>query len=404
MLEVFTGKVGGGKSYCLVDRMLLHMAQGGIVVTNLHMFASGLQDALWKRYKWKFRTEQYLCLDEDTIDIQKFSRYIPHGSVSKKVLVCIDEAPRWFDAVSHDPSEMKLTMDFLRHSRHYFVDLIFITQDFSMLLKRVRVLALYVWVLTDMKTFKFAGLRIGWPLDQILARQYHPADFESGKAQSVRRRFINKSKLTFKCYDSFCHVDGLEVGEGLKGDVKTDWSGGKAKKEEETMGWVGILFFAMQTIVFFVACRYGYGQLKDIKSDIRSLEHKRPAVISSKAVLSPASEVHTVNAAEMKPKSVDDFRLFKEFDSAHCSRVVDGKPIYSRVVIDGLLYEVGSVTPYGTVKRLDNKMVLLETVDGKPFFIINHRRIRNEETEEKRPGLSPESILNRKSFLFSKKD
>ncbi len=242
MIEVYEGRIGGGKSYSAVKRMAEYLSVGGCVCTNINLQMDELKAYLLRRYKWELKEGQVNLLDEGFIDyehpngkterikkIAVFHKFTPKGTKSKPVLVVIDEAHFHFPNNQYGKVP-KETVEFLTMSRHHHTDVILITQHIKNMTGQFQRLCEYVWRFRDMQRFGiplqigFAELCIPWPFPHIRQnRNDFAGNYMSGG-------FVKKDVEIFALYKSPDLINGFERTE-----AQTDFSEEKKSKKGLTM-------------------------------------------------------------------------------------------------------------------------------------------------------------------------
>lgn len=254
MIEVVTGRIGGGKTCMAIYRMCKYMASGGAVYTNIRLKGviesfdietrkpvfSFSRDApiigfLRSRYKWEYQEGQYNIICPDDMEIG-FQSVVPPGIPEKKVLVVIDEVNEWFDSLDRDKvrtdKAYRLTLRFLRQSRKVYIDVIFILQDFSTLNNRIRGLVGFVWVCRDMQYFNVVGVPMGF----IFKRYFVWYKYDgSGRFPQGKPRWVVKDFELFGVYDT-TEIFGDTLGIAPAGSKIVDFRGkGLVKKVGDKM-------------------------------------------------------------------------------------------------------------------------------------------------------------------------
>jgi len=203
MIETFEGRLGGGKSYTAVQRIIRVLCSGGYVATNIKLMVEpwvhdvygaqrGLR-AICKGRGWDLRDDQIINLpDYEYIDfksrqdgkvfrlskLQAFWTLIPRVEQGT-ILVVIDEAHFHFPQSGYRsiPNDV---LEFLTLSRHARVDVIFISQHIKNMWCQMSRLAQYRWEFRDLKkygmyikgNFPIPSFTLPWPFPHILQSQY----------------------------------------------------------------------------------------------------------------------------------------------------------------------------------------------------------------------------------------
>jgi len=228
MIETFEGRLGGGKSYTAVQRIVNVLCAGGFVATNIKLMVEpwthkkygkqrGLREICRLR-GWSLRDNQIINLpDYEYIDftsrqdgklfrlskLQAFWTLIPRVS-DGVILVVIDEAHFHFPQSGYRsiPNDV---LEFLTLSRHACVDVIFISQHIKNMWCQMSRLAQYRWEFRDLKkygmyikgNFPIPSFTLPWPFPQILQSQY---DYDG---KTLIGKIYNWHNLkVHECYDS----------------------------------------------------------------------------------------------------------------------------------------------------------------------------------------------------------
>lgn len=199
MIEIFQGRIGGGKTYSAMLRMASHLAKGGHVYTNIEFSPDGLLQLVRKSFGMIVTLEQVHVLTEE--QIPNFQRHISAGEMNLPVLVVIDEAQLWFNSRDWN-KQSKEMLTFLTQSRKVSVDVIFITQAVSNIDKQFRVLCQYVWAFKDIQKW------FPWfPIPSILKLQ-----FDQDMQFLLKWYFVRKTKLVFDSYNTRALLRPIDFG------------------------------------------------------------------------------------------------------------------------------------------------------------------------------------------------
>ena len=221
MIEVYEGRLGGGKTYHAVKYMCKYFASGGVVCSNIMLNLEAVKEYLRLRFHWEYQKGQFIYLEDDQIN--QFYKHTPAGTPDTPSLVVIDEAHIWLNARDW-ANVLREMLVFLSQSRKCFTDIIFISQSALNLDKQIMRLVQYIWRFRDLKKLKISELGIGWPLNQFLVAQY---DYD-GKTL-LDKRFELKDRGIYPLYNTytllrtFPRLEGHKIGDG--GKIK----GGKNK-------------------------------------------------------------------------------------------------------------------------------------------------------------------------------
>lgn len=195
MIELYEGRLGGGKTYSATVRIVDHLCRGGLVATNIDIVWPEVADYIARRFGLVVKNDQLLRLHEDQIGL--FHRSTPSGTAELPVLVVIDEAHLTFNARDFAQTDRlyRETLTFLTQSRKVHTDVIFIAQSVLNMDKQFMRLVQYIWRFRDLSKWKIPGLGIPYPLNQILAVQF---DYDGRTI--LQRSFVRKDKNIFKLF------------------------------------------------------------------------------------------------------------------------------------------------------------------------------------------------------------
>lgn len=257
MIVAVVGIPGAGKSFWAVKTAMDYIASGGCVFTNIRFRGlvdtaekdeqgkilpskdffrfkleekSAVRKYLKRSLKWDYQEGQYSYIPLDEYD-ESFLSLIPQGQPEKRLLLILDEVNEWFDSIDRGKlssnAKYKELFKFLRLSRHYYVDVVFLLQDFNTLNPRLRALCAKIIKCTDMQKMKIAGFPIPFPFPWLLWKDYDNKGKPTGDAQTWV-----KDQDIFACYDSFCEHGAV----GLSGQlVKTSFESSSKKKGKKKM-------------------------------------------------------------------------------------------------------------------------------------------------------------------------
>ncbi len=216
MIEVFEGRLGGGKTYTAVYRMLGHLIRGGTVCTNVELKWDGIAELAKTRHGVILEREQLILLED--WQITEFFKYTPSGTADMPVLVVLDEVHIHFNARDYAATDKNFreTLVFLTQSRKVATDVIFISQSILNIDSQFARLVQYVWRFRDMSKWRIPGLGIMSPFKGILAVQF---DYDCRTV--LQRHFVPKDKGIFGCYETnslirpFARLEGIRTKRKL---------------------------------------------------------------------------------------------------------------------------------------------------------------------------------------------
>jgi len=217
MIEIFEGRLGGGKTYSAVWRILAHLRLGGVVCTNVELIWPSCLEFGRKRFGLEFQDDQVIMLSGD--QICEFYKYTPSGSEELAVLVVLDELHLYFNARDFAQTDRmyRETLTFLSQSRKVDTDMILISQSALNMDKQFFRLVQYVWRFRDLAKWKVPGLGIGFPWKGLMACQF---DYDGRTL--LQRDFIRKDPEIFRCYRTkallkkFPRLEGVSTKRSLK--------------------------------------------------------------------------------------------------------------------------------------------------------------------------------------------
>jgi len=342
VIEIFEGRLGGGKTYSAVVRIVDHVRRGGLVCTNVEIKWDAIKTYCADKWAVLVEDDQVIKLADE--EIGEFFRHTPSGTVELPVLVVVDEAHLNFNARDWNKSSREL-LSFLTQSRKVSTDIIFISQSADNIDKQFRRLVQYVWRFRDMKKFKIAGLGVGWPLDQILICQY---DYD-GKTM-LHREFVGKDKRIFGLYNTnsllrqFPRLEGQKTKRVLK---KTD-------KPKKPMFKYVLIIVAIAGVVAFVSLRGQMGKKAEVAEKKQEAPGKTPGV-------TPAPGQPARSSALAAYEIYDEtFRAWNGPDRT--------------LQTESAWYTAGEMSPRGYVVAVSPERARLALPDGRTGWVVASAR------------------------------
>jgi len=341
MIEVYEGRLGGGKTYHAVQRMCKYFASGGVVCSNIALKMDNVRAYLRDRFDWEYKDGQFLYLEDEQIN--QFYRHTPGGSPDCPSLVVIDEAHIWLNARDW-ANVLREMLIFLSQSRKCHTDIIFISQSALNLDKQIMRLVQFIWRFRDLKKLKISELGIGWPLNQFLSVQY---DYD-GKTV-LDKRFEMKDTGVYDLYNTFTllrtfpRLEGHTVGAG--GTIK-----GKRKKR--------IMKLAIMAAVIIGLLWLAWARL----GAVIGLRKDKPDVVAAAPVIAGSRGSGPV--ADAGKKKGFDLVMVERFLGV----IEDDK---GRTIITPFdRYVQGMFCRVGRVLFCYEDKILISGYDGKPHMIL----------------------------------
>lgn len=231
-IEIFGGRLGGGKTYSATVRILEHLAKGGVYYGNVRINSEQAKAYCAEKWGVIIEPEQINVLTNE--QIPHFPQYVRGGDRDLPTLVVVDEAHLYFNARDWNKTSRGV-LEFLSQARKCFVHLILISQSENNIDKQFRRLIQFSWRFRDMQKFTVPGLGFKWPWAHIMVLCFDAQD----PTLCMTRKLIRKDPKIFACYDSTQLLTPIEFGgfEPAKKLKKIPWSV-RAKKYEPYL-WVG---------------------------------------------------------------------------------------------------------------------------------------------------------------------
>lgn len=404
MISACTGVPGSGKSFYAVQRALAYMASGGAVFSNIRLHgvekvdvvagdgepgqpsgvwdqwklsaASNVRSVLRKEYGWEYVDShggQYHYIDLDTMD-DGFLQAVPRGSPSKRILLILDEVNEWFDSLDNGKLKEKdgryrEMFKFLRLSRHYHIDVLFLLQDFSTLNARLRGLCAGIIKTTDMQKMRVPGVPFCFPFPWFLLQEYD----KSGK-HCLKSTTWPKEKAIFSCYDSFCEFGAVSLSSVV---FNSDFSGeGKPKKKgsSKMTKWDRVLLVACCAIVCLFSGGF-LGRSSGGGAGTYGVE-VREVVITNRVSFVESAGLPAVEKEKSRPRITVEY-AYMSFHQA-------GDDIW--VYADGKHWKKGQRHPEGLVVEVDRDFIKCVDGEGYEHYIYNRQTLTPELRELARDG------------------
>jgi len=362
MIETFEGRLGGGKSYTAVQRIIAVLASGGFVATNIKLMLEpwvhkkygkqrGLREYLKRRYKWDLRDDQIIPLpDYEYLDfesrqdgkkyrlskLQAFWTLIPVIE-DGVILVVIDEAHFHFpqSGFRSIPNDV---IEFLTLSRHRQTDIIFISQHIKNMWCQMSRLAQYRWEFRDLKkygmyikgNFPIPSFTLPWPFPHILQSRY---DYDG--LTLLDKKYDWHNSEIHECYTSPDLVSAFSSA-GSKNTYKVE-KGGLTMKEKFFITAVGAVLASLVWGIVFL---------------------KNPRTVERVVTRVITNTVEVARTDSAAPVSVDDSEYLCGFVSGTAS---------DKLWTNKAEYRVGDLSPDGSVilKITDKASLIVKKEGGK---------------------------------------
>lgn len=197
MISIFEGRIGGGKTYLSVTRILAHLGQGGTVFTNVELKLEACREYVGRHYGVELEDDAIVRLDEtQTWD---FHRHLKQGDDELPTLCVIDEAHLWFNARDHaiTAATRRGLLTFMSQSRKLKVDVIMIVQAIENLDAQFRRLAQEVWRMKDMRALRLPLIGIQYPFPHTFVFR-----MDAAAKLIMEKKILRRSPDIFACYDT----------------------------------------------------------------------------------------------------------------------------------------------------------------------------------------------------------
>ncbi len=396
-VECASGLMGGGKSFHSVLRSAEHIANGGVVFTNIKFLldpwfneayahklksfwlpvcylqcrkelhkdglvtavervnnqgvtefeynSKGFRKYLEIKHKWILQDGQYNYLPDEHINADLPTK-LPKGSQTRPVLVILDEALDHFEAGGSSKNANAEFRSFLRHIRKLGINLIFIAQDFGSLDPKIRALTHFVWKFRDMYTWPVPVFNRPLPMpwrDHIICEKYHRSHFGKAKAEAINKKtWIMRDTNVFQSYQSISlHNSGIKMAD----DMKIDFAGeGKLIKNK---GKKMNLLERAALFACLIISIIGLVKPQQIEAVQVSAEHTQKEVFKKVA----------------EPKKASITVLYGRF------RGYESNGSVRHLMVDDIGYQIGQRTTGGVVLSMSMQQIHIMDELGNTTFI-----------------------------------
>jgi zona occludens toxin (predicted ATPase) len=254
--EIFEGKLGGGKTYNAVVRIIDRLRQGGVVATNIQLSKEAVTNLVASRWGIQLQLDKQLfILNEE--QISQFHAHIPLGDgVGFNPLIVVDEFHLWFNSrdFADNFKKSRPTLTFITQARKLHVDLILISQSMFNVDKQFVRMLHAVWRFRDLEKWVVPGLGIRFPFAQnyILGVQ-----FDQDAKTVVARHWVKKDKDIFPCYETTALLRPItDLSSNVVSNLQLD------KIKKPPFDWrtlrpaLFVIAFALSIIVRFYFFKY----------------------------------------------------------------------------------------------------------------------------------------------------
>jgi hypothetical protein len=402
MIELFAGKLGGGKSLHAVKRMLEQMAQGGYCASNIDLdFTEEDGAKSWdkcvaycaKRFNVLIERRQYQHLSDD--ELTNFHEHTFRGSAEFPALIVVDEAHLGANARDYrkkDKNERGL-LEFLTQSRKDDTDIIFITQHDANLDAQYNRQVAFIWTFQNMRDMmRVPVLGIKWPLKQVLITQYKHDGYKIGS------NLVFFDKGVFGCYDTKQMFKPIERKGSFK-QLKLKPAREPKQQAQANMKYIAAILIG--TLVIFGLFRLlgssddeGGGIVESVlPGSSGGDEDEAPAIASA---FSPGRGADRRREMMSKASPADDYtrNLIEDYVTVLEHRkpidrgtYIETKEAYRAQFINHQgrevlmtefgTYKVGETSPLGECVRIERRAAKILGFDGQ-WFIVRAYDDKNE--------------------------
>jgi len=354
MIEIFEGRLGGGKTYSATFRAEDHFARGGHLYTNIELRPDEWPGFMESQGYVGFSTEQIHFIKSE--EISRFYEVTPVGEKDCPTLVIVDEAHIWLDQRAFNKKELDQLFFFLTQSRKQNTDVIFISQNRKNLDARIGRLVQYVWTFRDMRRWRLPVFYVKWPFPHLVQNCW---DYD-GKTLLLKKWLVWDERR-YKLYNTDAMLSDVQRGTKLE------------RREIKRINPV-VLFWRkhMRILMIMVPIMIGLGIWK-VWPMIENFRHPAAptaAVDVTKRPASTAVEIHE----EILESEAGEWQIG------------NGPVQYTPLITDGGDYEVGQPCAYGIVERGVGLTAFIHGWDGRRVVVRAVRAGANSSTSPNGPG------------------
>jgi hypothetical protein len=339
MIEIFEGRLGGGKTYSAVLRIEAHLSRGGHVYTNVELFPEKVVERL--------EAKGYRGLGVDQIhfiashEIARFFAVVPIGQKDLPVLVVVDEAHIWLDQRAFNKKELDELFFFLTQSRKQSTDVIFISQNKKNLDARIARLVQYVWTFRDMRKWRLPFFYFKWPFPHLVQTCW---DYD-GKTILLKKWLVWDAGIY-----SLYNTDAMLSDVARAGVIENK----QVKRENLAALWLRKHQKQMRILIWFCPIMIGLGlwRLYPVWRDL----HKKPV----------AAVAAVPSATPRRAPIIHRERLVSEAGFWSIGKELHTSPLET----DGGDYEEGQVCPYGLVQKVKGRTAYIEGWNGEHVIVV----------------------------------
>jgi len=276
MITIWTGKIGGGKSYTAVQSMLAWIASGGVVVTNIALevepwnsenkdylkahkilykinnetFNSlGIREVLRRYYSWELQDGQYRFISDDLIRSDSLVDILPTGDFDKPIQCWFDECVDFFDIQDKAKAD-KNFLSLIVQSRKMSIDFFFIIQKYNNLNVRIREQSHWVVFSVNLQTHKVAGFGKVPFMNGFFRMFIYNTDEFSASRKTIPVEAYNRKKHTYiySCYRTDAlHNSIFSRMQKIENNYKK-----KGKIEKKTNVFFPAFFISLTILLIFI--------------------------------------------------------------------------------------------------------------------------------------------------------
>jgi hypothetical protein len=382
MIELYEGRLGGGKTYSATVRMVDQVARGGLIATNIEIVWDKFSEYIENKFNVIPERDQYIALQDEQIGL--FHRFTPSGTAELPVLVVIDEAHLTFNSRDFAQTDKlyRETLTFLTQSRKVNTDIIFIAQSVLNMDKQFMRLVQFIWRFRDLAKWKIPGLGIPYPLKQILAVQF---DYD-GKTV-LQRSFIQKDKRIFGLYNTNSLI--REFPRLTVAQTKRKLAQAKSTKDQMK------LLIPVGIVLGLISAFFLYKKISNIGKS------STPAVATTAAKPTPTSNVNTTASSTTTTKTTtggtesdgkEDWK-YDIYDEEFKSWNGNSRELATK---EGGWYKVGEMSSKGYVTAVSDRRARLAQPDGRTGWIVANSREKTSSTPVPSATPTPEIPLGQR--------